>query len=1296
MSAPDLSSVFPPSPTSVPPGLTAPTKAYKRHAWLAMGGLLSFVGLYLGLTGYLAWSVWRLLGNALLHGGNVVGAAFLSLPALFFLAFLVRGLFIVKRGADSSLVELKPADQPTLFAFLYKLADETGAPRPHKVFLSGRVNAGVFYDLSFLNLLFPSKKNLELGLGLVNSLSLDEFKAVLAHEYGHFAQKTMAVGRWVYLAEQIAGHIVMSRGIFDRFLTGISRIDIRVAWIGWILRLFVWAIRAVLDSAFRIVVLAHRALGREMEFNADRVAVSVSGSDSLVHALHRLGPADEAWQEAVSFSAEELHSGREVKDLFALQTLALEHLRRIFDEPDFGKSPQRPDGDSSFRVFDAGLAQPPRMWLTHPPNREREDSAKELYLPSPLDARPAWALFANVDQVRAEVTTKLFQKAKEERAKNSAGAPTPTPVETTMEERFAKRFSRAALDPRYRGVYLGRSIAAYEEKPDALIGDVEALDHQGVLAALESLYPASLRSELKSYRDRREEELQLEGLADGVLTAPGGVIRYRGREIRRKELRGVIEAVRTERRSVEQRILDHDRTCRATHLAAANLVGNGWSDHLQGLVELMHFVSHSLRNLVDAHSHLHHVLDIVLADGNVSSAERARVLHSADDLFVVITRLWEAKKSLVLPDDVDEVYEAAGGFTALSEELGLLGPNEGNLGDWLRVMEGWAGGAIGDLRVLADVTLDRLLEVEDQVAKWVRDGGEVDEAPEAAVVPAKYATCVVGKERERQKRLGWWDRFQTADGVVPGTLRAAVASGVLLPALFVSGHIGSSTVHVVNGLNVPVKIVMEERAHVVPASSTDRWELDPSGDVQVKTTLLDGTLVEQFEVGVGGGFSHALYDVASAAALVEWTAVYGAGGNSELPDVPLGAPRWSDAPQDYFFVQPPRSISLKRGQTAYKRVLEAPLSAPAASQLTLVKSADERRDLLVAHITFDEVAESFGSWAAYADEVPEVKAALVARAKAEPSNVFLQRSVQDLLEPAEREAQCASVAESAKAMPDDGDLAYLSLRCAQANGGTADYAAAWKAHPQNPWLNWAVAEDLASRGEWKQALAAFDVAEASKAFAPMRNASLVEHLRVYRGARAAGLGVPMPRSITMAPKESTVAFLQRVEGAAQKDDWPFLKAYHQLRAGNLFEANRELLAGQVSETARARIHLLVGASDGASEAQVKDALEVLPPPDLAWVDVALSIREGQSVDTVGEAVPGLRSATEREALAAVLSDEGLVRATGRLEAIAKPLLIRDRAVVLAMGIIVLKDKAPTSWRSEVKELLFTIERPYFR
>ena len=134
------------------------------------------------------------------------------------------------------------------------------------MFLADNVNAAVFYDLSLLNLLFPSKKNLIIGLGLVNVLTLSEFKAVLAHEFGHFGQKSMAVGRWVYVAQQIAAHIVAKRDALDKFLRMLSRTDIRVAWIGMALTLVVWSIRSLLETAFNLVLMAQRALSREMEF----------------------------------------------------------------------------------------------------------------------------------------------------------------------------------------------------------------------------------------------------------------------------------------------------------------------------------------------------------------------------------------------------------------------------------------------------------------------------------------------------------------------------------------------------------------------------------------------------------------------------------------------------------------------------------------------------------------------------------------------------------------------------------------------------------------------------------------------------------------------------------------------------------------------------------------------------------------------------------------------------------------------------------------------------------------------
>jgi Zn-dependent protease with chaperone function len=37
------------------------------------------------------------------------------------------------------------------------------------------------------------RKNLQIGIGLVNSVTVSEFKAVLAHEFGHFSQRSMKV-----------------------------------------------------------------------------------------------------------------------------------------------------------------------------------------------------------------------------------------------------------------------------------------------------------------------------------------------------------------------------------------------------------------------------------------------------------------------------------------------------------------------------------------------------------------------------------------------------------------------------------------------------------------------------------------------------------------------------------------------------------------------------------------------------------------------------------------------------------------------------------------------------------------------------------------------------------------------------------------------------------------------------------------------------------------------------------------------------------------------------------------------
>ena len=52
---------------------------------------------------------------------------------------------------------------------------------------------------------------------------------------------------------------------------------------------------------------------------------------------------------------------------------------------------------------------------------------------------------------------------------------------------------------------------------------------------------------------------------------------------------------------------------------------------------------------------------------------------------------------------------------------------------------------------------------------------------------------MVGENRPRQERLGWWDRFQVADGWVASSARALVAATVVGAVIFVGAQLAFHT-----------------------------------------------------------------------------------------------------------------------------------------------------------------------------------------------------------------------------------------------------------------------------------------------------------------------------------------------------------------------------------------------------------------------------------------------------------------------------------------------------------------------
>ena len=83
------------------------------------------------------------------------------------------------------------------------------------IFIDPDVNAYVSYTNVWLSLFFPTRKELTIGLGLVSTLNVSEFKAVIAHEFGHFSQKSMKIGSYIHSANTIIHDMIYNRDKWD-------------------------------------------------------------------------------------------------------------------------------------------------------------------------------------------------------------------------------------------------------------------------------------------------------------------------------------------------------------------------------------------------------------------------------------------------------------------------------------------------------------------------------------------------------------------------------------------------------------------------------------------------------------------------------------------------------------------------------------------------------------------------------------------------------------------------------------------------------------------------------------------------------------------------------------------------------------------------------------------------------------------------------------------------------------------------------------------------------------------------
>ena len=203
-------------------------------------------------------------GTVLYASLNALTIKFLWIP-LVLAGLVLRALWVTIPEPDGK--ELQRDQAPALFDLIREVSDSLKGPKVHHVFVSDEFNASIVQIPQFG--MFGWLHNyLVVGLPLMRALGPDEFRAVLAHEFGHLSGKHGRFSGWIYRVRQT-------------WLQILIRVHEERSYASFLFEPFLkWY--APYLNAYSFV------LARAQEREADTYSVDVAGKDFAALALIRL------------------------------------------------------------------------------------------------------------------------------------------------------------------------------------------------------------------------------------------------------------------------------------------------------------------------------------------------------------------------------------------------------------------------------------------------------------------------------------------------------------------------------------------------------------------------------------------------------------------------------------------------------------------------------------------------------------------------------------------------------------------------------------------------------------------------------------------------------------------------------------------------------------------------------------------------------------------------------------------------------------------------------------------------
>ena len=518
--------------------------SFKKQTTNAIKGIVFFIIFYFALI---------LLGIALTAGCLYAGFQIIALKITFItlilgvgvasigvliLIFLVKFLFTSNNTDLSAYTEITRQQEPKLFAMIDDIVAQVGTDFPKKVYLSDQVNASVFYDSSFWSMFLPIRKNLHIGMGLVNSVTAEELKAVLSHEFGHFSQKSMKVGSYVYNVNHIIYNLLYDNSSYSSLAASWASVSSYFVIFVNVAFKIIEGIQWLLQKMYNLVNKNYLALSREMEFHADEVAANITGYLPLKTSLMRFDLSTNCYENVINFYNQKIDQNVISTNVFKEHTFVMQYLAKRQGIPMLNHFPEV--SASEINTFQKSKLVIKNQWASHPETEERIAALEQLNIVKDNpNNEPARNLFTNADATEELLTAKLFQ--------NVPYASTPRKL--TLSEfsvDFPVHFESETYHIDFNNYYDAHNPLLFMNHPDV-----------PQLQSFDELFSDAKVAKVKELQINRNDLATLEAIKNKSITI--NTFDYEGVKYKSSEVDTVMQIVN---RSIEQIVVQteaHDR-----------------------------------------------------------------------------------------------------------------------------------------------------------------------------------------------------------------------------------------------------------------------------------------------------------------------------------------------------------------------------------------------------------------------------------------------------------------------------------------------------------------------------------------------------------------------------------------------------------------------------------------------------------------------------------------------------------------------------------------------------------------